>query len=315
MKFIAYLFISAICSLAVFFAVSGNNPINFLITTNPLFIICIISAVIILISFIAGWLTDDYSWVDRIWSIAPVIYAWIFTLRAWPDGRLLVMAVLVTLWGIRLTFNLARKGGYSGMEDYRWKEIHKLIPNKFLWQTFNFIFIAFYQNALFILFLLPFYIVFINRGKPAGFLDITAVILFIIFLLLETVADQQQWDFQKNKKKMLETGIKTDKDIERGFLTGGLFHYSRHPNYFAEIVLWWIIYLFSVSAQGQWLHWSAAGAALLTLLFIGSTGMTEMISKRKYPDYAEYQKRTSAIIPWFSKPPAGEADSEKTIQI
>ena len=64
----------------------------------------------------ATWLTSiitkEYSWVDRIWSIIPIVYMWVFAYGAnFADVRLNVMAVLVTLWGARLTFNFARKGG------------------------------------------------------------------------------------------------------------------------------------------------------------------------------------------------------------
>jgi steroid 5-alpha reductase family enzyme len=59
--------------------------------------------------------------------------------------------------------------------------------------------------------------------------------------------------------------------------------YSRHPNFFAEQLLWWGMYLFAVSATGRYLHWSAAGTAALTMLFQGSTWLTELISVSKYP--------------------------------
>ena len=62
--------------------------------------------------------TSDPSIVDRLWSILPVVYVWHMLLSSEgpPLGnpRLLVMAVLVTLWGSRLTFNFWLKGGFSG---------------------------------------------------------------------------------------------------------------------------------------------------------------------------------------------------------
>jgi len=56
-----------------------------------------------------------------------------------------------------------------------------------------------------------------------------------------------------------------------------------------------------VAATGVWLHWTVAGAVLLTLLFMGSTVFTESISRSKYPEYDEYRARTSAIVPWFPR--------------
>ena len=55
------------------------------------------------------------------------------------------------------------------------------------------------------------------------------------------------------------------------------------------------------AATGVWLHWTIAGAVLLTLLFIGSTVFTESISRSKYPEYDGYRARTSAIVPWFPR--------------
>lgn len=75
---------------------------------------------------------------------------------------------------------------------------------------------------------------------------------------------------------------------KKGFITDGLFKFSRHPNFFCEICMWWTMYLFSVSSQG--FNLSGGGALLLNLLFLGSTALTEKISCEKYPLYKQYQK-------------------------
>jgi steroid 5-alpha reductase family enzyme len=56
-------------------------------------------------------------------------------------------------------------------------------------------------------------------------------------------------------------------DFKRGFITSGLFRYSRHPNFFAEQCVWWALALFSVAVTGDWTHWTFVGAVLLSLLF------------------------------------------------
>lgn len=272
------------------FLFSSGHPLAYLGTADPLIVLSIIAAALTLTSFAFGLITKEYSWVDRIWSIAPVIYVWFIAGRAWPDPRLILIAVLVTLWGARLTYNFARKGGYSGVEDYRWAFMRKAIPNRWLWQAFNFGFISLYQNLLILLFTLPAYFIFQHKGKPLGTMDLIAAFLFLSFLVFETVADQQQWDFHQKKKKG---------KAKKKFLTEGLFRYSRHPNYFAEVCIWWVIYFFGAAASLQWLNWSVIGAVLLTVLFQGSSVLTESISKGKYPDYAGYQKRTSKIFPWI----------------
>ena len=77
----------------------------------------------------------------------------------------------------------------------------------------------------------------------------------------------------------------------------GLFRYSRHPNYFCELGMWWTFYLFAVAASGQWMHWTGLGFILLTALFIPSLRLTESISAAKYPGYRDYQDSTPALIP------------------
>ncbi|MEP6480525.1 MAG: DUF1295 domain-containing protein, partial [Rhodoglobus sp.] len=83
---------------------------------NPLLVTILVAAAVVLFVWIASLVSHDNSWVDRLWSIVPVAYVWIFAVAAGlADARLDVMAVLVTIWGARLTFNFARKGGYTGV--------------------------------------------------------------------------------------------------------------------------------------------------------------------------------------------------------
>jgi steroid 5-alpha reductase family enzyme len=83
---------------------------------------------------------------------------------------------------------------------------------------------------------------------------------------------------------------------------------GRRQNFFAELSQWWVYYLFSVAPSGVWLNWTMAGTALLTLLFQGSTAMTENLTARKYPAYAEYQRTTARLIPWTPGHPVWPAD-------
>lgn len=238
--------------------------------------------------------------MDRIWSVVPAAYLWIFAGMALGEGReagpLVLLAVLVTFWAVRLTFNFARKGGYTGMEDYRWAILRKkMSPAQF--QAFNLFFIVLYQNLLLVLITLPAYMLWLYPGGLSLHYWVLAAI-FAAFLVGEFVADQQQWNFHQTKKARGGT-------LEPGFATSGLFRYSRHPNFFFEQAQWWVVYLFGAVAavkagQGFWggaLNWTIIGAALLTLLFVGSTQFTEWISASKYPAYADYKKTTSRIVP------------------
>lgn len=271
---------------------------------DPLSIVLIVAGGISAACWIASLITRDTSWVDRIWSIAPVVYVWIFTVGALvagrDGGRLIIMAVLATAWGARLTVNFARKGGYAGMEDYRWAVLRgRLKPWQF--QVFNLLFIVLFQNALLVLITLPAWLA-AQHPSPVGGADIAFACLFVGALVLETVADGQQWNYQRAKRR-------AGGRLDPGFATTGLFRYSRHPNFFGEQAQWWLFYALGASgavAAGQGVLGGAVnptivGAALLTVLFIGSTIFTESLSAAKYPAYRDYQRTTSMIVPWFPK--------------
>lgn len=132
-----------------------------------------------------------------------------------------------------------------------------------------------------------------------NFNDYAITLLWILCFLGEVVADQQQWNFQTEKYSLLKTTSldKLPPKFRKGFITDGLFAYSRHPNFFSEIMIWYVQYLFSHNSVG-W-NWTGVGAVLLNLLFLGSTALTEKISTEKYPLYKNYQKTTSRLIPWL----------------
>lgn len=239
----------------------------------------------------------EYSWVDRTWSIVPPVYVGLLAHAAdFQDARLNLMTGLTTLWGVRLTFNYARKGGYArGGEDYRWA-ILKARMRPWQWQLFNLCFISFYQHLLLFLIALPAYTALLHPS-PLGLVDGVAAALFLLLLVGEFVADQQQWTFHLAKAARRRAGEAEPK----GFLDEGLFAYSRHPNFFCEQGQWWTVYLFAVAASDAWLHWTLVGPVLLTLLFHGSADFTESITAAKYPAYADYQRRVSRMIPWRAR--------------
>lgn len=270
----------------------------------PLFVTLWVLAAICVVVWVLSLITKEYSWVDRIWSVIPVVYVWIFAGAAGlADPRLDLLAAVVTLWGARLTFNFARKGGYApGGEDYRWAILRKrMSPAQF--QLFNLFFITIYQNVILFLIAMPAFMAYENQSTPFGVLDGVLFVVFVAFLVGETVADQQQWNFQRWKKAEAAAG----RVPHPRFVQTGLFRVSRHPNFFFEQAQWWVVFFIGAVAAGTVLQWTVAGAVLLTLLFIGSTVFTESISLGRYPEYADYTRRTSALIPWF--PGKGKAET------
>jgi steroid 5-alpha reductase family enzyme len=131
--------------------------------------------------------------------------------------------------------------------------------------------------------------------------DIVCAILVLFFIVFETIADIQQWKFQRKKWQIIKAGITLPEEYKVGFLRKGLWAYSRHPNYFAEQCIWIFFYAFAIAASGEWINWSIAGCLLLVLLFQGSASFSEEISASKYPEYKNYQQQVSKFIPVWKK--------------
>ena len=255
-----------------------------------------------ILCFVVSTLSGNYSQVDKLWSLMPIVYVWMAAFRTGFESRLVLMAVLVTAWGLRLSFNFARKGGYSwkfwtGEEDYRWAVLRDKpeLKANWRWMAFNLFFISLYQMGLILLMTLP--AVRSMNGLPLGWADYLIAGLFLSFIILETIADQQQWNYQKEKQQALAAGGSVKEKYRKGFVDSGLWALSRHPNFAAEQAIWIVFYFFSVAATGHWLNWSVIGAILLVLLFWGSSSFTESITSGKYSDYADYQNRVPRFVP------------------
>jgi steroid 5-alpha reductase family enzyme len=216
---------------------------------------------------------------------------------------MVMMAILVTIWAARLTYNFGRRGGYSlkfweGEEDYRWS-ILRAKPEfqaKWRWISFNLFFISGYQMGLILLFTLP-ALKAMDSAEPLGGFDYFLALLFLFLVLIEFIADQQQYDFQEAKYKAKREGQKLTAAQQIGFTHTGLWAYMRHPNYSAEQGIWIVFYFFSVAATGLWVNWSIAGALLLVLLFKGSSDFSEGVSAEKYPMYKKYQEQVGRFLP------------------
>ncbi len=268
---------------------------------SSLWIIIMISSA--LLCFVVSELTRNYSQVDKLWSLLPVIYS-IVTLVSSPSPRLLIMSLLVITWGFRLSYNFHRKGGYNiipwkGEEDYRWQILRKnpALQGRIRFGLFNLLFISIYQNFLILLFSTPLLLAAKYNNSPVNWIDITAASLMGLFIFIEGTSDNQQFRFHKLKRQAPGSDGLYSKSLKNGFLSEGLWQYVRHPNFVSEQAIWISFYLFSVAASGKWLNWTLAGSVLLVLLFIGSSEMTERISSSKYPAYADYKKKVPKFLP------------------
>ena len=230
--------------------------------TDPLTTALWAAGALSLLCWVLSLITREYSWVDRLWSITPALFAVHFAGHAgFGDARLNLMAALTVLWGVRLTYNFARKGGYKpGGEDYRWEEVQQKIGPCWF-QVLNATFLAPVQNFLLLFIALPSYAAYQHAGTPLNALDYFAAAAFLFFFLGESIADEQQWKFQTAKYAAIARG----ESPEAGFITTGLFRYSRHPNFFCEQAMWWTYYVFSIAAGAGFMAGTRAARAACKL--------------------------------------------------
>ena len=313
----------ALSILGFVFSFPNLSPLQ----QETLLILVIICAASALYCFVVGQLTHNNSQMDKLWSILPIAYVWVIAAKGNMDPRLVIYALIVTLWGIRLTVNFARKGAYrlkfwEGEEDYRWQVLrqNKYLKNPIAWALFNLFFISIYQNALVLATCLP-ALACMGSLEPLGVIDYVAIFASLGFLLLELAADEQQMAFHTTKNNMLREGLRLEDlpaPFNKGFNTTGLWRRSRHPNYLGEQGVWLSLYLFAIGAKVTTyaiFHWTMIGPLFLVFLFMGSSAFGEAVSSSKYPEYKYYLAQVSKYIPlWKYNPskalPEDEAQPE-----
>ena len=232
----------------------------------------------------------DASIVDICWGLGFVLLAWLYcflspalTPRSW------LAAVLITLWGARLSVHIFRRNHGQG-EDPRYQAMRASHGRAFWWRS---LFTVFWlQGALLWFVGLPL-LVAVRATQPAALtaVDGLGVLLFAVGFGFEVVGDYQLERFRTepgNRGKLLDSG---------------LWRYSRHPNYFGDATVWWGMYAMAASTPGGWL--SVLSPSLMTLLLMRVSGVTLLEDglKASKPGYRAYIARTPAFFPWFPRLP------------
>ena len=245
----------------------------------------VILALMVLLWFVSLALKNS-SIVDIFWGIGFVIIAWLaFSLGGGYIPRKQFVAVLVTMWGLRLALHIGIRNWGRG-EDFRyakWRE-----ENGPRWWWFSFFQVFLLQGILMWIISAP-----LIAAQTSGFpviitpLDMIGVVVWIVGFLFEMLGDLQLMSFKQNPKN------------KGKLLTKGLWKFTRHPNYFGEAVLWWGYYIIAL-ASGSW--WTIFSPILMTYLLMNVSGvaMLERTMKLK-PGYEEYIRKTNAFFPWLPK--------------
>jgi steroid 5-alpha reductase family enzyme len=234
---------------------------------------------------IALWRKDN-SIVDVAWGIGFVLVA-ILTFFLGPGFIWLHILVtgLVCLWGLRLALYIYMRNKGKG-EDYRYARWRKNWGKTFVWRSYLQIFML---QGFFML-IISYPVILVNNSEDRGFSPWVAlgVGIWLIGFLFEAIGDYQLARFKKNPQN------------KGKIMASGLWRFTRHPNYFGEVTLWWGIFLIALPLENGWT--AVVSPLLVTLLLLRVSGVSML--EKKYagnPDFAQYARRTSAFIPWFPK--------------
>jgi steroid 5-alpha reductase family enzyme len=236
----------------------------------------------------AVWLLSlrlgDASIIDVFWGLGFVVIGWLcFALGDGAPGRRLALAVMAGLWGLRLALHIGRRN-HGRPEDFRYARLRARDGPRFWLTSLYRVYVV--QAALMWVVALP-----LQAGSAGGhatglgLLDILGIAVWAVGLGCEAIGDWQLARF------------KADPANARRVMDGGLWRYTRHPNYFGDVVAWWGIGIVGLGAGGAW--WLLAGPAINTFILLRLTGkrLLEATIGERRPGYAEYVARTSGFIP------------------
>jgi steroid 5-alpha reductase family enzyme len=288
------LLIVLLAYIAAFFA----GGLAYKLFSPPLLAFFLADVAATLFVWAVGLAFRNASLYDPYWSVAPPILFACFTLVSGRFNALsAVYFAVLLIWSIRLTRNWIV--GWRGMaqQDWRYTMLHDTRPK--LWFFTNLFGINLVPTLFVFAALVPAYLTTLQTAAATAATFIGAAVC-LSAVALEIVSDAQLRRFRlrpENAGKSIRTG---------------LWKYSRHPNYFGEVSFWWGIWLIQLSALPRY-WWSVAGPVLMTLLFLCiSIPMMEKRLLASRPDYPEYRRFTSALLPL---PPRKQRDSASAIDV
>ncbi len=256
--------------------------------TLPVFALCgALAFAINWLAFIPSALAQTERYYDLVGGITYVTVIVVAVLLSSElDLRVMLVAAMVLLWSLRLAAFLFRRISKAG-GDSRFDNI-KNRPQKF--------FMAWTLQGLWVLLTAAAALAVITGGvrEPLGAVGIAGIALWSCGLVIESVADWQK------------TKFKNDPGNEGKFIDVGLWAWSRHPNYFGEIVLWTGMAIVAVPVLQGWQWATLISPVFVTLLLTKVSGIPALEEKADkrwggQNDYEEYKRRTPILIP---KPPA-----------
>ena len=232
------------------------------------------------IGWLVAWRRNKFDTVDAAWGLGFVIVAWLAVAHHSTHQALLI-ATLVTIWGIRITYHLGRRSFTRKEDDRRYLELaEKWKGNRWRRAYFS-VFLV--QGLIIWIITLP---VMLSAGVKLhswGWLTYVGTAVWVVGFCIETLADRQlaQYVAMSKRPKVLDSG---------------LWKYSRHPNYFGELSQWWGIGI--IALQMSYGRIGLLGPLVLTGLILFVSGIPPIEQRRqKDAAYRAYMKHTSVLVP------------------
>lgn len=249
-----------------------------------------VSVLLIVLIYMLGWFSfSTYKrrtdLADEAWGLGFILVAVATTFLNSATGfKNILVDLLVILWGTRLWWHI-RQRHQGGTEDQRYKELKKNWGNQVLIKTFLNVFVL--QGLLLVLVSMP---IITNNLDVRGGLTLINKIGLGLWLLgywFEATADSQLSAFLKESKN------------QGKLMTTGLWKYTRHPNYFGELCMWWGIYLLVLPLFS---YVNLIGPITISYLILFVSGVPLLEDRYKdRADWKKYAEKTSILIPWPPK--------------
>jgi steroid 5-alpha reductase family enzyme len=257
-----------------------------MVLVNTFFIAAIIIFCYMTGLFIIALIRKDNSIADIAWGLGFVIVAWS---TLWIVGsfypRQILACSLILIWGSRLSIRIFLRNRGRG-EDPRYRKWREEWGRFFILRSYLQVFLL--QGAILLINISPVLIINTTSDGNLNILDVCGLLVWITGFVFESVGDYQLDRFLADSKN-------------RGtIIDRGLWRYTRHPNYFGEITMWWGIFIIALSVPYGWIGFVGPLAITLMIVFVSGIPMTERLME-KTPGFEEYRKRTSVLIPWFVK--------------
>jgi len=236
--------------------------------------------------YICSMILKNASLYDPYWSVIPPFILIGAALYYQSFGfAVIMMIVALSIWAIRLTYNWASLWhGFTEM-DWRYQAMKEKAPK--LYFLTNLFGIQLFPTAI-VFVQLAAAIFFIELNPSANLLTWGGALMILCAALIQFIADEQMKKFKERTKG------------ERKCIEEGLWKYSRHPNYFGEVTVWWGLYMMYFSIFGFDLMMISPIMMTSLFLFISIPWMEKKILMTR-PEYRSYQKRVSMLIPFFRK--------------